>query len=844
MRNMKKEKSKNILLCVIIFILCCLILACDNTVDTPETQVANGYGRISILFAGEDSVLQEAVRTVLPSTVFDKYVYTFTKAGEGSGVEKAPDNQGFFTLEIGSYTVAVQAYIGNAGSYTLAASGTSLQFSVGSGSNNPIEVRLSGVADGTEGEFSYTITMPENAGAEITLQKWPDMNNITLNPVNISHENGKTQTLQLGTGSYLLTVLVSKNELYAGIIEIVHIYPALSTVYEKVFNDNDLLAPAPIPNAEIIVTAPVKGAAPNTTATGTGNFTTGAVSWSPVNDLFLGNAVYTAAVTLTANSRCSFNGLNKATINGQNAVVSNNTGKAVTLSYTFPATSEKTVTGMAIKMQPDKLAYTHGDTLDLAGLVVTMAHDDSSTEDVTAASFASKNITANPSHGNNLARSTHNGQPVRITYGDLEANTNNLTVNPKVITVDTIPAQTYTGNAITPSVTVKDGTTTLTLNNDYMVTYSNNTNVGTATVTISGAGNYAGSTGSRTFTINPKVITFTIDAIPAQTYTGSVIQPSVTVKDGTTMLTLNTDYTVEYANNINMGIATINGVGNYAGSTGSSTFTIIFIEMVYVPGGSFQMGKELGIAGSGDAPDITPVHTVTLSGFYMGKYEVTQELYQAVMGSNPSSLSSNPASGEVQEKRPVEQVSWYNAIVFCNKLSVKEGLSPAYSINGSTDPAVWGTVPRYGNDSTWDAAIIVTGSTGYRLPTEAQWEYAAKGGNGTPGNFTYSGSNTVGDVAWYNGNSNNITHEVGKKVPNGLGIYDMSGNVREWCWDWFVNYSSGAQTDPVGPSAGGNRVIRGGCWYSNVVYTRSAYRDYGDPYYEVGFLIGFRLVRL
>jgi uncharacterized repeat protein (TIGR02543 family) len=266
---------------------------------------------------------------------------------------------------------------------------------------------------------------------------------------------------------------------------------------------------------------------------------------------------------------------------------------------------------------------------------------------------------------------------------------------------------------------------------------------------------------------------------------------------------------------------------------------LIDIDMIYVPGGSFDMGKDLGTAATGDD---TPVHTVTLSGFYMGKYPVTQAQYQAVMGSNPSSFNSNPASGETQGNRPVESVSWYDAIVFCNKLSMAEGLNPAYSISGSANPSDWGAVPNWGYDTAWDAAVIVSGANGYRLRTEAQWEYAAKGGNGSPGNYTYAGSDNADAVAWYSSNSGSMTHEVGKKAANGLGLYDMSGNVWEWCWDWWGSYSSGAQTDPTGAVSGADRVVRGGGWHSSAENVRSAVRAVSYPLNRF-ISDGFRLVR-
>jgi formylglycine-generating enzyme len=254
-------------------------------------------------------------------------------------------------------------------------------------------------------------------------------------------------------------------------------------------------------------------------------------------------------------------------------------------------------------------------------------------------------------------------------------------------------------------------------------------------------------------------------------------------------------------------------------------------DMVWIAGGTFTMGQP-------DISNATPVHSVTLNGFYMGKYQVTQEKYQTVMGSNPSNFSSNPATGETQNKRPVENVTWYDALVFCNKLSKNEGLSPAYSIKGSTDTAVWGTVPTDSN-SDWNAVVIIAGSTGYRLPTEAQWEYACRAGTTTAYN---TGDTISDDTGWYTNNSESKTHEVGKKPANAWGLYDMHGNVWERCWDWNGSYSSGAQTNPMGASSGTYCVIRGGGWFNSAEGLRSAYRSYDDLISRVPHL-GFRLVR-
>jgi uncharacterized repeat protein (TIGR02543 family) len=222
-----------------IALVCALLFTTCNIPDQPEilTPDESGYGKIRIIFAGG-----EAARTVLPPIVFDRYEYTFTKAGESVGMPRNPGSDGLFTLENGDYTVEVKAYTGNAAPYnTLAATGVSSQFNVGN-DENPTEVivNLTPVSAGT-GTFSYTITYPEGAVPEITLQKWPDRDNIDLDPDDLAEGNGITETLELDAGSYLLTILVGKDELYAGKNEAVHVYPTLTTVYTRNFTDDNLI---------------------------------------------------------------------------------------------------------------------------------------------------------------------------------------------------------------------------------------------------------------------------------------------------------------------------------------------------------------------------------------------------------------------------------------------------------------------------------------------------------------------------------------------------------------------------------------------------------------------------
>ncbi len=248
--------------------------------------------------------------------------------------------------------------------------------------------------------------------------------------------------------------------------------------------------------------------------------------------------------------------------------------------------------------------------------------------------------------------------------------------------------------------------------------------------------------------------------------------------------------------------------GGWGPWTGWEAFTIVSDDFIYVEGGRFQMGSTTGDS------DEEPVHQVTVSTFYMSKYEVTQKEWREVMGSSPSRFSG--------DNLPVEQVSWYDAVEYCNVLSVQKGLTPVYTINGTSVTANWS-------------------ANGYRLPTEAEWEYAARGGNSSNG-YKYAGGHSPGEVAWYGGNSGGETQPVGRKAPNEMGLYDMSGNVWEWCWDWYGSYSSGSQSNPRGPASGSDRVNRGGSWLSGAGVLRSAYRGGNGPG-SSGYNLGFRLVR-
>jgi formylglycine-generating enzyme required for sulfatase activity len=354
------------------------------------------------------------------------------------------------------------------------------------------------------------------------------------------------------------------------------------------------------------------------------------------------------------------------------------------------------------------------------------------------------------------------------------------------------------------------------------------------------------SVATATYTITPSVTVATPTFNPAGgTYsTTQNVALSCTTPSATIRYTTNgndpTESSTQYSSPISVSTTTtIKAKAFLSGWTPSSIASATYTigggtpgQMVLVPGGTFTMGRTTG---SGWESEL-PTHSVTLNSFYMGKYEVTQSEWQAVMGTNPSL----PSYG-IGDNYPVYYVSWYAILKYCNLRSMAEGLTPVYTISGSTDPANWGAVPTSDN-ATWNAAISNWSANGYRLPTEAEWEYAARGATNTP-DYLYSGSDDINAVAWYDGNNTPWgSKPVGSKAPNGLGLYDMSGNIHEWCWDWFGSYSSGAQNNPTGPVSGSIRVGRGGSWGSSANYCRVAYRDSSSPNDSYSS-IGFRLCR-
>jgi hypothetical protein len=518
--------------------------ACTDAVTGPVHK-QSAYGQVRISF---DSDLG---RTVFPNKVFDNYEYIFTRSGKEAQTLQPKD--GAFLLEIGSWNVTVNAYVGAVNAANLAASGGT-DFTVNSGDSIDITVILTAASTSGIGTFSYTVKYPEGAALTISLHALADMQTVALTPVEMDGESGKTGTVELPAGFYLVAARITLDDQYAGISEAVHIYPLLTTTYEYIFDKEQLVLGIPIRNVSIGIDAPVKDGVPAATASEAAHLNS-AVTWSPADNPFKGGTVYTATVKLAADDDYVFVEALAAEINGEDVEVTDNDGKTVTLSYTFAATDTRTVSNITIKTQPTTLSYTQDAELNLAGLVITMNFDDSSTEDVAFADFRSRNITTDPIHGDTLTVEEHNGKSVTVKYGTKQATTNTLTVNKRTPVLDDFyisgpgvfnsGTNTYTvqhdGLEKPVSVTVNTDRTTgmgsITVKYDGSETVPSGNGTYAVTFDVAGTTNYNAATGLNAGTLTiyretPVVGDYEISGIGSVQHTGSPIAVSVTVKDG------------------------------------------------------------------------------------------------------------------------------------------------------------------------------------------------------------------------------------------------------------------------------------------------------------------------
>jgi formylglycine-generating enzyme required for sulfatase activity/phage-related protein len=515
-----------------------------------------------------------------------------------------------------------------------------------------------------------------------------------------------------------------------------------------------------------------------------------------------------------------------------------NSAKAITaFKFTSPNVTgtvnetEKTIAinvpyGTSVTSLTPTITYTGASVSPASGtatnftnpVTYTVTAADGSTQDytvtVTVAKNSAKKITAFSITNPVNKTGTVNESAKTVTINDVPYGTvvtamiPSITVSAGATVSPTSGTATNFTNPVTYTVTAADGST-----QDYKVTV----NVAKNSAKDITAFNIGGASGS----INGTAITVTVSY---QTTSVTSLIPTITVSPGATVyptsgtatdFTNPVTYTVWAEDGTSKDYTVTVTVGSPPALKRPITEAVagVTFKLGYVERGSF-------VHGSGNTVD--NLTTITTS-YWMGETEVTQALYQAVMGNNPSYFTGSPAAGETQGNRPVEQVYWYHAIAFCNLLSLALGYTPVYSVNGvNWSTLTYAEIP-WDTDPDWDAVTVNYNVQGYRLPTEAEWGWAAMGGaeglvtvynmNGYSEAFagSYSGAD-VNNYAWTSNNSGSKTHEVKKKLPNKIGLYDMTGNVGEWVYDWYGTYPTGSRTDPRGPDSGEYRMFCSGAW--------------------------------